>query len=63
VLAALANLTVEQREALILIEAAGLYYKAAARICCKPFLTFKISSRGRAPTSLCPWPPMPARSV
>jgi RNA polymerase sigma-70 factor (ECF subfamily) len=41
VLAAFASLTVEQREALILIEAAGLSYKAAARICRKPFLTFK----------------------
>ena len=41
VLAAFACLTVEQREALILIEAAGLSYKAAARICRKPFLTFK----------------------
>ena len=41
VLAAFASLSVEQREALILIEAAGLSYKAAARICRKPFLTFK----------------------
>ena len=41
VLGAFASLTVEQREALILIEAAGLSYKAAARICRKPFITFK----------------------
>ena len=41
VLAAFASLSVEQREALILIEATGLSYKAAARICRKPFLTFK----------------------
>jgi RNA polymerase sigma-70 factor, ECF subfamily len=40
-LAAFASLTVEQREALILIEAAGLSYQAGARICRKPFLTFK----------------------
>ena len=40
-LAAFASLSVEQREALILIEAVGLSYKAAARICRKPFLTFK----------------------
>jgi len=40
-LTAFASLTVEQREALILIEATGLSYKAAARICRKPFLTFK----------------------
>jgi RNA polymerase sigma-70 factor, ECF subfamily len=40
-LAAFASLTVEQREALILVEAARLSYKAAARICRKPFLTFK----------------------
>ena len=48
-LAALANLTVEQREPLILIEAAGLSYKDAARICRKPFLTFKkFVARARA---------------
>jgi RNA polymerase sigma-70 factor (ECF subfamily) len=48
-LAAFASLTVEQREALILIEAAGLSYKAAARICRKPFLTFKkFVARARA---------------
>jgi RNA polymerase sigma-70 factor, ECF subfamily len=41
VLVAFASLTVEQREALILIEAAGFSYKAAARICRKPFITFK----------------------
>jgi RNA polymerase sigma-70 factor, ECF subfamily len=40
-LAALSGLTVEQREALILIEAAGLSYKEGARICHRPFLTFK----------------------
>ena len=49
VLAAFTSLTVEQREALILIEAAGLSYKAAARICRKPFLTFKkFVARARA---------------
>jgi RNA polymerase sigma-70 factor (ECF subfamily) len=48
-LAAFADLAVEQREALILIEAAGLSYKAAARICRKPFLTFKkFVARARA---------------
>jgi RNA polymerase sigma-70 factor (ECF subfamily) len=52
-LAAFANLTVEQREALILIEAAGLSYKAAARICRKPFLTFKkFVARARADLAL-----------
>lgn len=40
-LVALATLSVEQREALIMIEAAELPYKEAARICRRPFLTFK----------------------
>jgi RNA polymerase sigma-70 factor (ECF subfamily) len=53
VLAAFASLNVEQREALILIEAAGLSYKAAARICRKPFLTFKkFVARARADLAL-----------
>ena len=53
VLAAFASLSVEQREALILIEAAGLSYKAAARICRKPFLTFKkFVARARADLAL-----------
>ena len=53
VLAAFARLTVEQREALILIEAAGLPYKAAARICRKPFLTFrKFVAQARADLAL-----------
>jgi RNA polymerase sigma-70 factor (ECF subfamily) len=52
-LAAFASLSVEQREALILIEAAGLSYKAAARICRKPFLTFKkFVARARADLAL-----------
>ena len=52
-LAAFASLTVEQREALILIEAAGLPYKAAARICRMPFLTFKkFVARARADLAL-----------
>jgi DNA-directed RNA polymerase specialized sigma24 family protein len=37
----LAILTVEQREALVLIEAARLSYKEAARICRRPFLSFR----------------------
>ena len=53
VLAAFASLSVEQREALILIEAAGLSYKAAARICRKPCLTFKkFVARARADLAL-----------
>ena len=53
VLAAFASLSVEQREALILIEAAGLSYKAAARICRKPCLTFKkFVTRARADLAL-----------
>jgi len=53
VLAAFASLSAEQREALILIEAAGLSYKAAARICRKPFLTFKkFVARARADLAL-----------
>jgi RNA polymerase sigma-70 factor (ECF subfamily) len=53
VMAAFASLTVEQREALILIEAAGLPYKAAARICRKPFLTFrKFVAQARADLAL-----------
>ena len=53
VLAAFASLSVEQREALILIEAAGLSYKATARICRKPFLTFKkFVARARADLAL-----------
>ena len=52
-LAAFASLSVEQREALILIEAAGLSHKAAARICRKPFLTFKkFVARARADLAL-----------
>jgi RNA polymerase sigma-70 factor (ECF subfamily) len=52
-LAAFASLTAEQREALILIEAAGLSYKAAARICRMPFLTFKkFVARARADLAL-----------
>jgi RNA polymerase sigma-70 factor (ECF subfamily) len=48
-LAAIATLTAEQREALILTDAAGLSYAAAARICRKPFLTFKkFVARARA---------------
>ena len=36
VLTAFTSLSVERREALILIEAAGLSYKAAARVCRRP---------------------------
>jgi RNA polymerase sigma-70 factor, ECF subfamily len=53
-LAALASLTAEQREALILIEAAGLSHGAAARICRKPYLTFKkFVAQARADLALC----------
>jgi DNA-directed RNA polymerase specialized sigma24 family protein len=53
VLAAFASLSVEQREALILLDAAGLSCKAAARICRKPFLAFKkFVARARADLAL-----------